>query len=223
MLPIASRSGPRRVGAPAFTLIELLAALAVVAILAGILIPTLGSARTSALKAATRMQLHRWTAAMEQFRQEYGYYPTVGTGGMLATAADATAFVRTLAGRNPDGSPVADPAELNGNVKRLSLAVFGGADFLDPDRPGSAPDYSGNELLCDAFGNTEIGVLIDRNGDGFIKAADDGGPVAVHGAGRSAGLVPAEADLPAAGVRGGILFYTAGAGAIPDDMVLSWK
>ena len=223
MHPTWRRGEPVGAGAPAFTLIELLAVLAVIAILAGILLPALGSARASALRAATRMQLGRWAAAVEQFRQEYGYYPEVGTDGMLATAGDAARFVRTLSGRNPDGSPVADAADLNGNLKRLSFAAFGAADFLDPDRPGAAPDFSGNELLCDAFGNTEIGVLLDRNGDGFIRPTDDGAPAAVRGGGGDAALVPAEVDLPAGGIRGGVAFYTAGRGAIPDDMVLSWK
>jgi len=221
MHPTSTRGGFPGTGA--FTLIELLAVLSVIAILAGILVPALGSAQVSARRAATRLQLSRWTAGMEQFRQEYGYYPAVGADGMLATAADATTLVRTLSARNPDGSPVADAADLNGNLRRLSLAAFGAADFLDPDRPGAAPDYSGNELLCDAFGNTEIGVLIDRNGDGFIRPADDGEPAAVRGAARAVALVPSEADLPAAGVRGGVLFYTAGRGSVPDDMVLSWK
>ncbi len=223
MNPTPRRTGFRGARPAAFTLIELLAVLAVVAILAGILLPALGAARRSALGAAARVQLNRWTAAMEQFRLEYGYYPAVGTDGMLATAGDAVTFVRTLAGRNPDGSLVADAAELNGNVRRLAFTAFSAADFFDPDHPGAVPDFDGNELLCDSFGNTEIGVLVDRNGDGLIRASDDGEPVAVRGAAGEAALVPAEADLPAGGVRGGVLFYTAGSAAIPEDMVLSWK
>ncbi len=217
------RSKPACAHASSFTLIELLAVLAVIGILAGILFPALGAARASAQRAATRMQLSRWAAALEQFRQEYGYYPAVGTDGLLATAGDAARLVRTLTGRNPDGSPVADAADLNGNIRRLSFVGFGSADFVDPDRPGAAPDFSGNELLGDAFGNTEIGVLEDRNGDGLIRPADDGAPAAVRGAGGGTALVPAAEDLPAGGIRGGVLFYTAGRGATPDDMVLGWK
>jgi hypothetical protein len=66
-------------------------------------------------------------------------------------------------------------------------------------------------------------VLVDRNGDGFIKPADDGPAAAVRAAGGAADWVPTETDLPATGMRAGVLFYSAGRGASPDDMVLSWK
>jgi prepilin-type N-terminal cleavage/methylation domain-containing protein len=213
----------RQRGTDGFTLVELLAVISIIVLLAGILMPSLGAARASALKARTRVQFSQWTAAMEQFRQEYGYYPAVGTDGRLATAADMLKFVRTLGGRNPDGTAVTSAADLNGNLKRLSFCTFADADFLDPGRPGGVPDYGGNELLRDAFGNTEIGVLVDRNGDGFIKPADDGPVAAVRAARGTAGLAPAEADLPATGVRAGVLFYSAGRGTSPADLVLSWK
>jgi prepilin-type N-terminal cleavage/methylation domain-containing protein len=221
--PRRSPAGGAFCAHPAFTLVELLAVAAVIAILTGILVPTLGAARTSALKAKTRVQFSQWAAAFEQFRQEYGYYPSTGTDGKLATAADALKFVRTLSGRNPDGSAVVNPDDLNGNLKRIPFCVFTEADFHDPDRPENGVDYSGNELLCDAFGRTEIGVLIDRNGDGFIKPADDGPVAAVRGPAGGASFAPDETDLPAGGIRAGVLFYSAGRGANPTDLILSWK
>src|SRR5258707_15486382 len=63
----------------AFTLIELLTVIAVIGILAAILIPTTASARVAANKAKTRGQLAQWAAAIEGFRQEYGYYPPFET------------------------------------------------------------------------------------------------------------------------------------------------
>lgn len=207
----------------AFTLVELLAVVAIIAVLMSILVPTLGSARAAARKGRTQVQFGQWAAAFEQFRQEYGYYPSLGVEGKLATAADTLRFVRTLSGRNPDGSAVAEPADLNGNVKRICFCSFTEGDFLDPDHPGNGMDFSGNELLCDAFGNVEIAVLIDRDGDGFIKPADDGPIPSVRGAGSAASYAPDESELPAAGIRAGVAFYSAGRGAGGADLVLSWK
>jgi prepilin-type N-terminal cleavage/methylation domain-containing protein len=223
---LSSRRPPDDVGyvlPPAFSLIELLAVIAVISILAGILFPAVGAAKAAAFRARTRVQFSQWTAALEQFRQEYGYYPDISTDGKLATAADTLRFVRTLSGRNPDGAPVADAADLNGNLKRIPFCGFTAADFFDPDQPGGAADYSGNELLCDAFGNTEIGVLADRNGDGLIKQTDDGPVAAVHGATGGGDFSPTATDLPSSGVRAGVLFYSAGRGVSAGDLILSWR
>jgi prepilin-type N-terminal cleavage/methylation domain-containing protein len=210
-------------GRGGFTLVELLAVIAVIGILAAILVPTVGAARTATWKAKTRVQFSQWTAAMEQFRQEYGYYPEVGTDGRLATPADTLRFVRTLGGRNPDGSAVSAAADLNGNTKRIAFYAFTEADFFDPDRAGGGADFSGNELLCDSFGNTEIGVLVDRNGDGLVKPGDEGAAVAVASVLGGAGFAPGEIDFPEMGVRAGVLFYSAGRGISRADLIMSWR
>ena len=210
-------------GASGFTLIELLAVLAVIGILAGILVPTVSAARNAAWSARTRVQFAQWAAAMEQFRQEYGYYPEVGTGGKLVTAAETLKFVRTLGGRNPDGSVVAAAADLNGNTKRIAFCTFTEADFFDPDRIEGGADYSGNERLRDAFGNTEIGLLVDRNGDGLVKPGDEGAAVAVVSVLSGAAFGPGEVDYPAVGVRAGVLLYSAGRGASQADLIMSWR
>jgi len=206
-----------------FTLIELLGVVAIIGLLTGILLPTLGAARSAALRAKTRVQFAQWTAALEQFRQEYGYYPAVGTGGRLATAADTAKFVRTLSGRNVDGSAVARIADLNGNVRRITFQVFAAADFFDPGHPDGGADLDGDELLCDAFGNTEIGLLVDGNGDGLVRPGDDGPVATVAGTQSGSGFAPQESDLPAAGVKASVLIYTAGRGRSQADMILSWK
>ena len=206
-----------------FTLVELLAVVAVIAILSGILLPTFGAAKSAVLRAKTRVQFAQWAAALEQFRQEYGYFPAIATEGRLATAADTAKFVRTLSGRNVDGSVVASTADLNGNAKRIAFLVFTSADFFDPNHPDGTAGCDGDELIRDAFGNTEIGLLLDRNGDGWVRPSDDGTVVAVAPAQGGPSVAPSETDLPAAGVRAGILIYSAGSGGSQSNMILSWK
>lgn len=63
-----------------FTLIELLVVIAIIGSLAAIVIPTVGTVRTSANNAKTKTQFSQWASAMELFKQEYGFYPDIGQG-----------------------------------------------------------------------------------------------------------------------------------------------
>ena len=106
---------------------------------------------------------------------------------------------------------------------RLTIKVFAAGELVDPAHPDGGANGSVQGLLCDAFGNTEIGLLVDRNGDGLVKPGDDGTVSAVTGVQGGVSSMPAEADLPAAGVRAGVLIYSAGRGASQSDLILSWK
>ena len=127
-----------------FTLLEVLTVVAILAVLASIGLPTLAAARSSAAKARTRSQFAQWTLACAQFRQEYGFFPALGTDHRLASVDDTAAFIRALTGRNPDGSVVADPANLGGNTRRLRFLSLAESDLVEG-------------RLADAFGNAEFG------------------------------------------------------------------
>jgi hypothetical protein len=115
-----------------------------------------------------------------------------------------------LSGRNPDGTAVTDPATLGGNMRRLA--------FYSP----TAGELTGGRLI-DAFGNTEFGVMIDRDGDGWVRPVSDGEVPSVL-AGHGAGLfIPDAGLLPAGGVQADVIFFSAGAGRSADDMVVSWR
>ncbi len=211
----------RRSWLAGFTLLELLTVIAVVGILVALLIPSLRAARASAGKARTRVQFNQWAAAVEGFRNEYGYYPAlhgsnlVNPSGQAGDPAALHLFHDVLAARRRDGSALPLYATSTDsqlpeaqNRKLVSFFAF------------SASDFTPANLLCDAFGHTEIAVLVDKNLDGVINVADCGGTLPAVG-----GLTPGNADFPTAGVRAGVIFYAPapGASAGNPEFIFSWK
>lgn len=232
-----------------FTLVELLTVIAVIGILAAILIPTTSSARTAARKAKTRGQFAQWGAAIEAFRQEYGYYPTFETSGAglnkvngnTAGGTNLTAvhrFYETLVGTRRDGSALPNtttgtplPPQAQ-NTRRIQFITFTESDMV-PVNTTDATLLAKRGLIRDAFDGTDIAVLVDRNLDGSIKFGGTGGdniaslPLVTPADGGTTRLAPGTADFPAAvqgGVRAGVVFYSLPPRATAQtDFILSWK
>jgi len=204
--------GPRSRAQDGFTLIELLTVIAIVGILAALVFPAVGAANRAAKKTRSRVQFSQWAVAMEQFKQEYGYYPRIDGGG-APNKLNPARFAGALTGKRLDGTPFASntDVELAGNSRMIAFYSVGENELS-----------AGRTQLLDAFGNADIAVLYDQDGDGLIRAAD-GARVAVAALDGTA-LTPSAADLNlAAGVRAGVIFYSAGNGRHEGDLVLSWR
>jgi len=72
----------------AFTLIELMVAIVIIAILLGLLIPAIGAVRLSAQKASVRTEISNFEAAITAFNQDFGMDPPSGI--ILHEAGGAT-------------------------------------------------------------------------------------------------------------------------------------
>lgn len=206
-----------------FTLLELLAVIAIIGLLAALIFPAVGAARRAAQGARTKVQFLQWAAAIESFRSEYGHYPTFDAShlvnGGAASAPDGEhVFHDLLAGRRRDGGALTNSSTTSAgaqNSKGIAFHTFSPAELSDAGTP--APN-----LVQDASGNTAIAVLLDRNLDGAIRfgtGQDYPTPPAV------AGLSPSAADFPAAGLRAGVAFYAPAPGANAQDprFTFSWK
>jgi prepilin-type N-terminal cleavage/methylation domain-containing protein len=151
-----------------FTLIELLMVIAIIGILAGILIPTVGAVRKQANIAASKAQLSNYVTALGMFKGEYSYYPfsdaQVDGGANVNGLSDD--FVETLSGRNAAGLAVS----VGGNRRSIGFHSFSESEFFVED------DETINESrIADRFNNTNIFIVISSDGKGKIKVPKTNG------------------------------------------------
>lgn len=146
----------------AFTIIELLTVVAIIAILSSILIPVAGGIIRQSRIAASKAQLWQYVTAIENFKAEYNYYPTIFNGEnsySLESASNSRNFIESLSGRNTgDGSL----ANVGGNYKSIQFHDFPSSECFDDN--GTIRTHR----LADRFNNTSISIMVDGNGDGFI-------------------------------------------------------
>jgi prepilin-type N-terminal cleavage/methylation domain-containing protein len=148
-----------------FTLIELLTVIAIIGILAGILIPTVGAVRKQANVAATKSQYAGYVNAMLQFRSEYGFFPTFGASGdpaIVLLSDRSRDFIETMSARNATSGAIITDTN-NPNRRRISFISFSDNEFyIEGDTPDSTQ-------LADRFNNRDIRMYVDGNGNGRVN------------------------------------------------------
>ncbi|MGJ3244441.1 MAG: type II secretion system protein [Opitutales bacterium] len=202
-----------------FTLIELLTVIAIIAILAGILIPTVGAVQRQARVAQSKALFQQLATAAISYKSEYGYFPTFGQayGGsgdhVVNLSDDPEAVYQTLTGYNSDGSPLTGQAAAL-NPKRIGFFSFATSNFyIDP----ATGERSTEPILADAFNNRDIVMVMDQDGNGLLSADSFSQPVQVEDTGES---VTVSSEIPGAGLRQPVAVYSGGTG--PNNPVLSW-
>lgn len=142
----------------AFTLIELLMVIAIIGILAGILIPTVGAVRKQANIAASKSQLSNYVTAITMFKGEYGFFPFTGEVEVNAE----TDFMPALSGRPAEAARTAN------NRRQIAFHSFSESEFYV-----EADDTIDESRLADRFSNPMLFLHIDDDGDNSISPSPD--------------------------------------------------
>lgn len=150
-----------------FTLVEILVVIAIIGLLAGLLVPVIGTAMQKVQVTTMRSKYSGWISAIEQYRSTYGCYPILdkGSGNInddthynLGEGENGLNFVKALSGRDPEtGDKLSKDDQKSFNKRNRSFCDFSPEDFTQAD---GTVDYS---TLCDSFGNTNIHVVMDTD------------------------------------------------------------
>jgi len=171
VIPMNTRQLHRFQRPQAFTLIEMLVVIAIIAILAGILLPTLSIIKTKARIKQAQTEMANLAGAIKAYETEYNRFP--GSKQIEQTGADFTYGAPGLAMPPPlpqdnslvmfillnhvDQAPVA--LDIKGRNPR-NLSLFD-AKMVETGLPGIG---TGDHVFRDPFGNPYI-ITIDVSGD----------------------------------------------------------
>lgn len=134
-------------------MVELLSIIAIITILASIIIGGAGVAQNAMYKAQTKSMFAAWMNALEQYKQEYGYYPP----GLF----NSSGVLDLTSGTKADDFRTALDGTTDATLNRKGIPFY---QFSESEQ-NEAGD------LADAFGNTFVYICVDHDNDGDFRVS----------------------------------------------------
>lgn len=153
----------------AFTLVELLIVIAIIAVMAGLLMPAVSKAQTTAKKASSKNFMSQMVMAIERYKADFGFYPDFLTEKDRVNLGDGNNtenLVKSLTGKNPNNSQLSNADRNKFNRTTQNYFTFDQNSLV---KKGNA------WKIVDAFGNPNIYVCIAKGGSikrGYPTIAD---------------------------------------------------
>lgn len=147
----------------AFTLVELLIVISIIAVMAGLLMPAISTAQTKAKKMTSKNFMVQLATAIDRYKADYGFYPDVLTEKdrlNLADGSNSENLIKSLTGKNADGSMLSNSDRNKYNRRMISYIDFDNTTLVKKDNKWR---------IIDSFGNPNIYVCVDKTAAGSIK------------------------------------------------------
>ena len=142
----------------AFTLIELLIVIAIIATLASLLMPTISNTMTKARKSTAKNFFSQMIMAVERYKADFGAYPEFLTEKDRVNLADGNNteyMVKSLTGKNPNLSQLSNADRLKFNRTTQNYFTFDQSNLVKKNSVWK---------IVDTFGNPNIYVCVAKNG-----------------------------------------------------------
>lgn len=173
-------SPPASLRPAAFTLIELLTVIAIIAILMGLLFPAINAVRENAKKAQAKSDAMQIVAAVKAYHTEYAKYPDLSNGASSTTSNTEDLFVGDTVAKAPNENfvlfntlrAINAPPNADNILNPRKIVFFDGKSVSDPESPrggflekaagGAAGGTAGSYF--DPWGK-QYTVMVDTNYD----------------------------------------------------------